>query len=92
MTCVAGGRTTEEGIASDGACTFVALIVGCEGASLRGAVMPALLPVLGVEDDCGASDGLDFSLAVVSGAAGRVSRGVGLGSERPCSETPANTD
>ncbi len=60
MACVEGGRTTEEGVASDGGCTFVALVVDCEAVSLRGAVTLALLPVLGVEDDCGASDELDF--------------------------------
>ncbi len=60
MTSVDDGRTAEEGVASDGVCTFVAMVVDCEAASLEGAETPALLPVLGVEDDCGASDGLDF--------------------------------
>jgi hypothetical protein len=60
ITCVDGGRITEAGVASDRVCTFVALVVDCEVASLRGAVTPAVLPVLGVEDDSGASDGLDF--------------------------------
>ena len=60
MTCIDGGRTTEDGVASDGVCTFVALFVDCEAALLEGAETPALFPVLGVADGCGSCDELDF--------------------------------